>query len=200
MLMGLHLLNITLFAFWWFYPGNKCDADIMEAHYLKHGNQMEELYKSVYDRLPPGSGIEIEFEHGKVSMFHVTDTTGKWSGHWDPSEELTDSLLQQSGLNRKFLKDLNRRLKDIDCISIEIEANPDSPYTIGFRRIAMGKYSYRIYSKPLSSDAQKEIQEDDYTSIVFSPHVVFEYGGGAIGVQNFIDKEEYLEKKKKKKY
>ena len=197
-LMGLHLFNITLFAFLWFYPGNKCDADIMETHYLKYSKRMDELYRSVYDRLPLETGIEIEFEHGGVSMFHVADTTGVWSCHWDPSEEQTDSLLQQSGLDRKFLSDLKRRLKDIDCISIEIKANPDSPYTIGFRRIDMGKYSYRIYRKPLSPDAQKEIQEDDYTSIVFSPYVVFEYGGGAIGVQNFIGKEAYLNKKKRR--
>lgn len=200
MFIGLHLLNIILFAFWWFYPGNECDADIMEAHYLKYGDRMEELYQSVYDRLQSGSGVEIEFEHGKVSMFHVTDTTGNRNSHWNPSEEQTDSLLQQSGLDRKFLKDLKRRLKDIDCISIEIDANPESPYTIGFRRIDMGKYSYRIYRKPLSPDARKDIQGNDYTSIVFSPYVVFEYGGGAIGNQVFIGKEEYLEEKKQKEY
>ncbi len=199
-LIGLHLVNITLFAFLLFYPGNKCDADIMEAHYLKYGGRMEKLYKNVYDRLQPERGIEIEFEHGKVSMFHVTDTTGKWNSNWDPSEEKTDSLLQQLELDRAFLKDLKKQLKSIGCISILIEANPESPYTIGFRRIGMGMYSYRIYRKPLSADVQKEFQEDDYTSIVFSPYVVFVYGGGAIGNQNFLGKEEYLDKKKHKAY
>lgn len=32
-------------------------------------------------------------------------------------------------------------------------------------------------------------------SIVYSPFVVFEYGGGAIGSQNFVGKDEYLKKK-----
>lgn len=31
-------------------------------------------------------------------------------------------------------------------------------------------------------------------SIVYSPFVVFEYAGGAIGSQNFIGKDEYLKK------
>lgn len=61
----------------------------------------------------------------------------------------------------------------------------------------MGKYSYRIYPKPPLTDIQKEIQEENYTSIVFSLCIVFEYGDGAFGNQNFIGKEEDFEKKNK---
>ena len=55
----------------------------------------------------------------------------------------------------------------------------------------MGKYDYQIYHRPLSSEEQKKINESD-ASIVYSPFVVFEYGGGAIGSQNFVGKDEYL--------
>lgn len=58
----------------------------------------------------------------------------------------------------------------------------------------MGKYDYQIYHRPLSSEEQKKINESD-ASIVYSPFVVFEYGGGAIGSQNFVGKDEYLKKK-----
>ena len=51
---------------------------------------------------------------------------------------------------------------------------------------------YIIYRSP---DEQKKINESD-ASIVYTPFVVFQYGGGAIGSQNFIGKDEYLKKKK----
>lgn len=40
---------------------------------------------------------------------------------------------------------------------------------------------------------KKKINESE-ASIVYSPFVVFEYAGGAIGSQNFIGKDEYLKK------
>lgn len=59
----------------------------------------------------------------------------------------------------------------------------------------MEKYSFRIYPEPLLTDVQKEIQEDNYTSIVLSLCVVFEYGGGAFDSQNFIGKGVFREEK-----
>ena len=85
-------------------------------------------------------------------------------------------------------------MDEIGCISISLQAIPDAPFCIGFRRIGMGKYYYQIYNIPLSSDEQKKINESE-ASIVYSPFVVFEYAGGAIGSQNFIGKDEYLKKK-----
>lgn len=41
---------------------------------------------------------------------------------------------------------------------------------------------------------KRKINESE-ASIVYSPFVVFEYAGGAIGSQNFIGKDEYLKKK-----
>ena len=41
---------------------------------------------------------------------------------------------------------------------------------------------------------KKKINESE-ASIVYSPFVVFEYAGGAIGSQNFIGKDEYLKRK-----
>ena len=47
---------------------------------------------------------------------------------------------------------------------------------------------YIIYRSPLMN--KKKINESE-ASIVYSPFVVFEYAGGAIGSQNFIGKDEY---------
>ncbi len=42
----------------------------------------------------------------------------------------------------------------------------------------------------------KRKSSESEASIVYSPFVVFEYAGGAIGSQNFIGKDEYSEKEK----
>lgn len=87
-------------------------------------------------------------------------------------------------------------LKEIGCMSISMRADPDESFCVGFRRIGMGKYYYQIYHKPLSLDEQREINESD-ASILYTPYVVFNYAGGAIGNQNFIGKQEYMRKKEK---
>ena len=71
-----------------------------------------------------------------------------------------------------------------------------SDYTnIGFRRVDMGMYSYRIYSRPMNAEEKKEYDEDPMF-IPYTDRVVFEYGGGAIGPQTFGEeiKEEFMKK------
>lgn len=215
-LSGLHFVNAVLLCIWLFYPGTKCDADIMEKHYLKYGKRMEEVYCKLYETLTPGCYVEIEFERGKVSIFHFAgsgekpDTVQDSSAvipvyrlpgglaeieqNWNPGEEKVDSLLSACGLDRKSLKELQEGLKDAGCISIAMKAEPDGPFVLGFRRIGLGMYSYKIFHQPLSPEEQRELNGWD-TDIVFSPYVVFEYAGGAVGTQHFIGKEEYLERK-----
>lgn len=193
-LLALHAVNILLLSYLFFSPANRCDADIMEDHYIEYGDNMEQIYRNLYNKLTPGSSVDIEFEHGGVSIFHLSDSADNKDLNWDPSEEKIDSLLIKSGLDRSSLKWLEKELDEIDCISISMRAAPDAPVYIGFRRIGMGMYGYQIYQKPLSPEKQKEINESD-ASIVYSPHVVFQYAGGAIGSQNFTGKDEYLKKK-----
>ena len=166
----------------------------MESHYIEYGGRMERIYRNLYNKMAPGCSVEIEFEHGNVSIFDLLNGNGEMGSNWDPSEEKIDSLLIQSGLDRNSLTWLKKELEEIGCISISLQSIPDAPYCIGFRRIGMGKYDYQIYHRPLSSEEQKKINESD-ASIVYSPFVVFEYGGGAIGSQNFVGKDEYLKKK-----
>lgn len=192
-LLTLHVMNILLFSFWFFKSDERCDADIMERHYTEYGGRMERIYRNLYNKMTPGCSVEIEFEHGDVSIFHFSNGNGEMDSNWEPSEEKIDSLLIQSGLERNSLTWLQKELDEIGCISISMQAVPDAPFCIGFRRIGMGKYDYQIYHRPLSSDEQEKINESE-ASIVYSPFVVFEYGGGAIGSQSFIGKDEYLKK------
>ncbi|MDE5981358.1 MAG: hypothetical protein K2G61_05330 [Bacteroidaceae bacterium] len=193
-LLILNVVNILLFSFLFFNPSDRCDADIMESHYIEYGGRMEQIYCNLYNKMTPGCSVEIEFEHGDVSIFHLSNGNGGMDSNWDPSEEKIDSLLVQSGLDRLSLTWLEKELDEIGCISISMQAVSDAPFCVGFRRVGMGKYDYQIYHNPLSYDEQEKINESD-ASIVYSPFVVFEYGGGAIGSQNFIGKDEYLKRK-----
>lgn len=101
-----------------------------------------------------------------------------------------------SGLDRKVLNDIENALDDIHCISIAVSASPDQPYEIGFRRILMDKYDFVIYPYALSQKEQERVASDP-GNILYSPHVVFRYGTGAVGNSNFPGKEGYLQSRKK---
>lgn len=193
-LLILNVINILLFLFPFFNPSGKCDAEIMENLYIEYGGRMEQIYRHLYDKMAPGCYMNIEFEHGDVSMFHFSNSSGEVESNWDPSEEKIDSLLTQSGLDRKSLAWLKEELDKIGCISISMQAVPGKPFSIGFRRIGMGKYSFRFYDQSLSPEQQDSLNSQ-VNLIVFNDSTVFEYGSGAIGSLNFPGKEEYLKKK-----
>lgn len=191
-----HVANILAVLLMIFNPNDRCDAHIMEEHYIKYHAQMESLYHKVSQQLKPGCSIYIEFEERKLSLFTVS-TDGKHGGNsYNLNEENIDSLLMISGLDRKVLNDIENTLDDIHCISIAVSASPDQPYEIGFRRILIDKYDFVIYPYALSQKEQERVASDP-GNILYSPHVVFRYGTGAVGNSNFPGKEGYLQSRKK---
>lgn len=48
---------------------------------------MEQIYRNLYDKMTPGCYVEIEFEHGDVSIFHFSNGVGEMESNWEPSEE-----------------------------------------------------------------------------------------------------------------
>lgn len=191
-----HVANILAVLLLIFNPNDRCDARIMEEHYTKYHAQMENLYHKVSQQLKPKCSVYIEFEERKVSLFTVS-TDGKYGGNsYNLNEENIDSLLMVSGFDRKSLNDIENTLDDIHCISIAVSASPDQPYEIGFRRILIDKYDFVIYPYALSQKEQERVAADP-GNILYSPHVVFRYGTGAIGNSNFPGKEEYLQSRKK---
>ena len=42
-LLTLHAVNILLLSYLFFSPANRCDADIMEDHYIEYGDNMEHI-------------------------------------------------------------------------------------------------------------------------------------------------------------
>lgn len=102
------------------------------------------------------------------------------------------SMPQSIVLNKQDMEKLENELEDCGCIGIEINnySNPDYS-TLRFRRIGMGMYSFRLYDHPLTPQQQDSINADDCL-IVYNDSTVFEFGGGAFGIQHFVGKDEFL--------
>jgi len=116
------------------------------------------------------------------------DTKRNW--HLEISSTKTDSLLTTLGWTNETLRILKQKLEKANCISVE----NGNPATIGFQRSGMGKYSYKVFKKPLT-DSLKNKYDDGCTYIFYKNNIVLEYGGGAIGSQCF---EGYEIKEKQK--
>ena len=176
--------------------GNECNPDIMAEHYDDNESAFQDLINYTNQSLDKGAEMRLEFEHGDISIFHVRSNDSIWSCHWDvTSEEKIDSLMQVVGLDQEELKNIRRKLRKLGCISIETATTHSDYADIGFRRVGLGKYSYRIYNRSMNPEEKKEYDEDPMF-IPYTDRVVFEYGGGAIGPQSFGEdiKKDFMEK------
>jgi hypothetical protein len=181
-----------------FSPFNKekpCNPDIMAEYCNEHEQEMRELIAYANQSLEPGKRMELEFEKGKVSRFHIfaNDKDSIWSTHWDPAN--TDSLMQIVGLDEGEFDNIRQRLKDMECISIEAHTTHEDYATIGFRRVGFGMYSFVIYNRPMTPKEIKKYTED-LMFIPYNDHVVFQFGGGVFGIQTFVPdmKEDFMKR------
>ena len=169
----------------------------MAEHYDKNKSELQELINYTNPSLDKGAQMQLEFEHGEISIFHVLGKNDSLrSNNWDVhSKDRIGSLMNVVGLNDEELKNIRRKLKKLGCISVETATTHSDFVDIGFRRVDMGMYSYRIYSRPMNAEEKKEYDEDPMF-IPYTDRVVFEYGGGAIGPQSFGEeiKEEFMKK------
>lgn len=178
LLLLFHIADLILLSVS-IYLGNRtyldCNADIMAEHYEMEGDWMRNIAK--YDRLmlPDSTRLVIEFgENGYIP--------------------------QADYLDERFLRILKNHLDDVGCIGIEIDNYQAVDYTkFGFRRDGMGMYSFRLYDTPLTHEQQDSLNANECL-VVYNDSTVFEFGGGVIGVQYFVGKQEYLEKKKQGEY
>jgi hypothetical protein len=179
-------------------PGNRCDAYEMAAHYDKHAAEFQELKAYMCAVLNDGCGVKIEFEaNDELAMCHIYNPKDSrfWSNHWDEDAVLKgDSLLQVVGIDREKRNIILRKLRALNCISVEASAHGDME--VGYKRILMGKYSYRITNEPPTPEAIQQNRENtssfDSSSIYYRDNVWFVYGSGAIGSNNFPGKADFL--------
>ena len=177
--------------------GTRCDPDIMAEHYEQNKYEMQELIDYANESIDDGARMMMEFEHGDITHFLVQRKNDSiWTSKSDVvSKDWKETLMQIVGLDSNELNNIRRKLRRIGCISIET-ATIHSDYTnIGFRRVGLGMYSYRIYNRPMNAEEKKKYDEDPMF-IPYTDRVVFEYGGGAVGPQTFGEeiKEEFMKK------
>ena len=131
-------------------------------------------------------------------MFHVRDSNGNYSSHWDKeARQQRDSLMAVVGLSQEEYKNIRKQLKDMGCIGIEYSQSSPEWLTIWFRRVGFGLYSYSILNHP-ANDEEKSSAMEDWLPIPYNDHCFFRYGGGAIGPISFSKevREDFLKKHK----
>lgn len=104
------------------------------------------------------------------------------SQNWNlkPNSEELEKIIKSIGWTNQTLSEIKKLLNEANCISIE----NGKITTIGFARSGMGKYSYKIFDKPLNKE-EKEEYNNGCEYIFYKNNIVLEYGGGAIGSQCF---------------
>ena len=169
-------------------PAKKCNPDKMARHYEKQGAGIEELVAFTQAALNEGQTMLLEFEHGKVTSFHTAK-----NGGWNVSDSLKTVLMSEVGLDEEELQSIKKKLKDIGCI--RIETHFPEYCNIGYKRVGMGMYLYRVYLSPMN-DEQRQEALSDYHLIPYNDHVAFMFRGGAAGPDTFSKdvKEEFLKK------
>lgn len=163
--------------------------------------------KTEYQKLVPKNYIvDIEFEPESkifttteeisVKIYKINDKTEKESINtiergdslevisqdWNlkPNSEELENIIKPIGWTNQTLVEIKKLLNEANCISIE----NGKITTIGFARSGMGKYSYKIFDKPLNPKEREEYN-NDCENIFYKDNIVLEYGGGAVGRQCF---------------
>lgn len=173
-----------------------CTPDKMAKHYDAHSDDMEKLHNYVKTAIDDSCSIDLEFDGRSAGIFHVSDASGEYQNHWNEEAELLkDSLMTIVGLTEEEYKNIRKQLKDMDCLGIKFSQLSSDRMTIYFCREGMGRYSYNIYSRPLT-EKEKCNAIEDLALIPYNEYCIFEYGGGAIGPQTFTteEKEEFMKR------
>lgn len=192
---GLNLLLLIGLAVWWL--SQPPAPERMARHYDRHATQLDSLALYTRQALDPGAHLHLEFEHGQPSIFHVQCSSDNLvSYHWgDDAQAHRDSLMSVVGLSDEEYRQVRSRLRRLRCIGITVSRRPSdsSAVVVDYYREAMGMYSYRLFFRPLTA-YEEELFLTDPMYIPYTPRVVFQYAGGAIGPQAFSprQKEQFL--------
>ena len=173
-----------------------CTPNKMAKHYDAHCDDMEKLHNYVKTAIDDNCSIDLEFDGRSAGIFHVSDASGVYKNHWDEEAELLkDSLMTIVGLTEEEYTNIRKQLKDMDCLGIGFSQLSSDRMTIYFCREGMGRYSYNIYSRPLT-EKEKCNAIEDLALIPYNEYCIFEYGGGAIGPQTFTirEREEFMKR------
>ena len=126
--------------------------------------------------------LKAKNEKEDIDDIQRTDGLKVISQNWNlkqNSNEL-EKVIKSIGWTNQNLDEIKKLLKEANCISIQ----NGKITAIGFARSGMGKYSYKIFDKPLN-EKEKIEYNNNCEYIFYKDNIVLEYGGGAIGSQCF---------------
>lgn len=180
-------------------PANKCDPDEMVTHYEKKKPEIEELIAYTHSALDNGQNMYLEFEHGRVSIFNTSNYSYLDDEDYSDDDKLFVSsaqkrkLMASVGLDEKEFNHIKKQLKRCNCISIDTHF-PDY-CDIGYKRVAMGQYSFRLYPNQMNEEQKQKALSDGHF-IPYDDTLLLMFGGGAFGPDEFSPevKKDYLEK------
>ena len=171
----------------------------MARNYDKHQNEMADLLNYTRNACDTPCYIQLEWEHNKLSRFHIQVEGQKGSDNWNVSDMKRDSLMASIGLTKEEFETIRKKMKDCHCIWLEIHDSQNyyeqSYCSLGYKRVVMFAYSYHIFDVPPSDSFQKELAEACQL-IRYNERVFFEFAGGAIGRDTFNAdiKKKFLER------
>lgn len=167
--------------------------DELIENYQENKTKISELQSYFESICPRGQYVEIEFEYGiinriKIGKFESETRFNKpYNDGWYAevgTEKQRDSIFKLLNWNAKQVNLLKEEFENANCISI---SNLE-PCEIGFKRSGMGMYSFLKYKKPINDSIMKEYKKS-CSHIIYNRHVIFKYGGGAIGSDCFPEKK-----------
>ena len=178
-------------------PKSSCNPDIMAKHYEEHKAEMRELCDYMQSVLDDSTAVVLEFESNRLDMFHVVAAgENRYSNYWnEEARSKRDSLMQVVGLTNEEYVNIRKKLKNMGCIGVKASRNYPESTEIWFRRIGLGRYDFVLYNRPMTKEEKENALNDD-TLIPYDDSTLFQYGGGAIGLQVFPkgEKEAFLKK------
>ena len=176
-------------------PKSSCNPDIMAKHYEEHKAEMRELCDYMQSVLDDSTAIQLEFEGNKQGIFRVKSADSDSFSWGVDSDSKRDSLMQVVGLTEEEYVNIRKKLKTMGCIGVEASRLHPESTEIWFRQIGMGGYDFVLYNRPMTKE-EKENALNSYTLIPYDDSTLFQYGGGAIGKQEFTteEREAFLKK------
>lgn len=155
----------------------------MAEHYKAHRSEFNDAI-NIIDQITAPARVSIEFEKGRVEIFH-TRINEKYGSNWpNRNQEEVDSIARSIDLSMDDLSMIEDALKETGCIGYNNMRQASR--TFSFSRAGMGMYSYVLFSEAMSDSLQATFN-DSCIHVAYNNQVVFEYGGGAIGPQCFGD-------------
>jgi len=176
-------------------PKSSCNPDIMAKHYEEHKAEMREFCDYMQSVLDDSTAIQLEFEGNKQGIFRVKSADSDSFSWGVDSDSKRDSLMQVVGLTEEEYVNIRKKLKTMGCIGVEASRLHPESTEIWFRQIGMGGYDFVLYNRPMTKE-EKENALNSYTLIPYDDSTLFQYGGGAIGKQEFTteEREAFLKK------